>query len=219
MTGRSIGLSEELHTYLVAHGTPPDEVLTELAEDTARRFPDQQSMQIAAEQGAFLHLLVQVVGARRAVEVGTFTGYSAICIARALAPGGRLLCCDVSEEWTAVARRYWQQAGVADRIDLRLGDARQTLAALPADEPIDFAFIDADKTGYATYYEQLLTRLAPDGVICVDNVLWSGRVVDEAADDTDTRAIRAFNDLVAADERVEAVMLPVADGLTLIRRR
>jgi caffeoyl-CoA O-methyltransferase len=219
MTGRSIGLTEELHTYLVAHGTPPDELLTELAEETARRFPDQQTMQIAAEQGAFLRLLVQVVGARRAVEVGTFTGYSAICIARALAPGGRLLCCDVSEEWTAVARRYWQQAGVADRIDLRLGDARQTLAALPADEPIDFAFIDADKTGYATYYEQLLTRLAPDGVICVDNVLWSGRVVDEAADDTDTRAIRAFNDLVAADERVEAVMLPVADGLTLIRRR
>jgi caffeoyl-CoA O-methyltransferase len=219
MTGRSIGLTEELHTYLVAHGTPPDELLTELAEETARRFPDQQTMQIAAEQGAFLRLLVQVVGARRAVEVGTFTGYSAICIARALAPGGRLLCCDVSEEWTAVARRYWQQAGVADRIDLRLGDARQTLAALPADEPIDFAFIDADKTGYATYYEQLLTRLAPDGVICVDNVLWSGRVVDEAADDADTRAIRAFNDLVAADERVEAVMLPVADGLTLIRRR
>jgi caffeoyl-CoA O-methyltransferase len=176
-------------------------------------------MQIAPEQGTLLRLLVAAIGARRAVEVGTFTGYSAICIARGLAPGGRLLCCDVSAEWTAVARRYWERAGVADRIDLRLAPAAETLRTLSAEPILDFAFIDADKTGYPVYYEEVLRRLRPGGLIAVDNVLWSGHVVNARKRDADTRAIRRFNDLVAADGRVDSVMTPIADGITLIRKR
>ena len=154
-----------------------------------------------------------------AVEVGTFTGYSSLAIARALPEGGRLLCCDVSEEWTTVARRHWEAAGVADRIDLVIGPAADTLAGLPAELRVDFAFIDADKGGYLDYYEALVPRLSPHGLIAVDNVLWSGRVVDPDAEDADTVAIRAFNDHVAADPRVEAVMLSVGDGVTLIGQR
>jgi caffeoyl-CoA O-methyltransferase len=176
-------------------------------------------MQIAADQGALMSLLVAVSGARRAVEVGTFTGYSALCIARALPEDGRLLCCDVSEEWTAVAREAWERAGVAHKIELRLAPALETLRSLPAGETIDLAFIDADKPGYHAYYEELLARLRPDGLILVDNTLWYRRVLDPSADDEDTRAIRAFNDAVAADPRVDTVLLPVSDGLTLIRKR
>lgn len=214
---KSVAVTPELHDYLVAHGAPPDDVQRALIVETAELGP-VSGMQIAPEQGAFMTMLVRMLDARFAVEVGTFTGYSSLCIARGLAPGGRLVCCDVSEEWTAIARRYWKQAGVDDRIELRLAPALETLASLPRDTAVDFAFIDADKRGYLDYYEALLERLRPGGVIAVDNVLWSGAVVDPQRGDDDTNAIRAFNDHVAADERVERVMLPIADGLTLLRK-
>lgn len=217
MSPRSPLISAELFDYVAAHAPEPDEVLRDLAADTAA-MGAVSGMQIAPDQGAFMGLLARLVGVRFAVEVGTFTGYSSICLARALSPGGRLLCCDVSEDYTAVARKYWERAGVADRIDLRIAPAAETLAALPQGGPIDFAFIDADKTGYLNYWELIVPRLRPGGVLLVDNVLWSGKVVDPAADDADTVALRAFNDRVSADERVEAVLLPVADGLTLARK-
>lgn len=215
---KSFHLPPAVHEYLVRHGSPPDAVQQELIEET-RRLGGVSLMQIAPEQGAFLTLLARAIGARRAVEVGTFTGYSALCIARGLAPGGRLLCCDVSEEWTAIARRFWEKAGVADRIELRLGPAAETLAALPPEPVFDLAFIDADKGGYPVYYEAILPRLRPGGLVLADNVLWFGRVADPAADDEATAHIRAFNALVAADPRVEPVMLPIGDGLTLARKR
>jgi caffeoyl-CoA O-methyltransferase len=218
MEPKSFFLSPEVHAYLVAHGTPPDAVLAELAEETRRAGP-VALMQVAPEQGTFLTFLVRLVGARRAIEVGTFTGYSALCIARGLPAGGRLLCCDVSEEWTAVGRRFWEKAGVADKIELRIAPAAETLRALPAAEDWDFAFIDADKPGYPVYYEEILRRLRPGGLILADNVLWMGRVADPSAQDPATKAIRAFNDLVARDERVDRVMIPLSDGLTLIRKR
>lgn len=213
---KAFQLSPDVHEYLVAHGTPPDELQRELIARTAELGPVAR-MQIAPEQGAFLELLAGLLPARRAVEVGTFTGYSALCLARGMGPDGRLVCCDVSEEWTAIARDAWQRAGVADRIDLRLGPAAETLAALP-DDPIDLAFIDADKTSYRAYFDALVPRLRTGGLLLVDNVLWAGRVVDPSADDADTEAIRAFNDHARRDARVHTVMLPVADGLTLCRR-
>jgi caffeoyl-CoA O-methyltransferase len=215
---KSFHLPADVHQYLVAHGSPPDKVQQELIAETERLGP-VSGMQVAPEQGAFMTMLTRLVGARRAIEVGTFTGYSALCIARGLADGGTLLCCDVNDEWTSIGRKYWDRAGVGDRIDLRLGPALETLRALPAGEGIDLAFIDADKPSYIQYYEELLPRLHPTGVLLVDNVLWSGRVVDPAADDANTAAIKAFNDHVAADDRVDAVMLPIADGLTLISPR
>jgi caffeoyl-CoA O-methyltransferase len=215
---KSFLLSAELASYLVGHGSPPDAVQRALIDET-RALGPVAGMQVAPEQGAFLTLLTRLIGARSAVEVGTFTGYSSLCIARGLPSGGRLLCCDVSEEWTAVARRAWEQAGVADRIELRIGPGADTLRSLPHEETVDLAFIDADKPGYPVYYEELLTRLRPNGVLLVDNVLWDGRVIQDDATDENTVAIKAFNDLVAADDRVEAVMLPIADGLTLCRKK
>jgi caffeoyl-CoA O-methyltransferase len=214
---KSFQLSAEIHDYLVAHGNPPDEHQRELIEQT-KALGGVSMMQVAPEQGALLTLLAHLVGARTAVEVGTFTGYSALCIARGLQPHGRLLCCDVSEEWTAVARHAWERAGVADRIDLVIAPAHETLSRLPDEAGIDLAFIDADKGGYIDYYEALVPRLRPGGLLLADNVLWFGRVVDPGADDDDTLAIRAFNDHVRADPRTESVMIPVADGLTLARR-
>jgi caffeoyl-CoA O-methyltransferase len=211
-------LTPALYEYLVAHNPPQDDVLRDLAAETAALGPVSM-MQIAVEQGAFLTWLTRLLGVRFAVEVGTFTGYSAISIARGLGADGRLLCCDVSEEWTAIARRYWTRAGLADRITLKLGPAVDTLRALPPAPPIDLAFIDADKTSYRSYYEELLPRLAPRGVIVFDNVLWGGSVVDPAKADESTVAIRDLNDFVAKDGRVDAVMLPVADGITVVRRR
>jgi caffeoyl-CoA O-methyltransferase len=216
---KSFFLSPEIHEYLIAHAPPIDDVQRWLIDETRTRVGDLSIMQISPEQGALMTMLTRIVGVRRAVEVGTFTGYSALSIARGLAEGGRLVCCDVSEEWTAIAREAWGKAGVEQSIDLRIAPAIETLRALPMDEPIDLAFIDADKVGYAAYYEELLARLAPSGVILVDNTLWSGSVVDPARDDDDTIAIRAFNEMVAGDERVESVILTVGDGLTLIRRR
>ncbi|MFI5320754.1 MAG: O-methyltransferase [Myxococcota bacterium] len=215
---KSLGLSPELHAYLVAHGSPPDAVQRELIAETAKLGPIAV-MQVAPEQGAFLTLIARLIGAREAVEVGTFTGYSSLALARGLAPGGRLLCCDVSAEWTAIARRAWERAGVADRIELRIAPAAETLRALPETPRFDLAFIDADKTNYGTYYEEILRRTRPGGLILVDNVLWSGSVIDASVQDDNTRAIRAFNDAVAADARVDCVMTPISDGLTLLRKR
>jgi len=218
-TPKSFHLSPAIHEYIVAHGTPPDEIQRWLIDETKSRVPDRALMQIAPEQGAFMTVLARLLGVRRAVEVGTFTGYSALCIARGLDPDGQLLCCDVSEEWTALAREAWGRAGVADRIDLRIAPAIETLRALPHDEDIDLVFIDADKTSYADYYAELLPRLRPNGVILVDNTLWMGTVIDGSVTDDNTNAIRAFNDMVAADDRVDTVLLPISDGLTLVRKR
>jgi len=212
------GLAPELHEYLVAHGTPPDQLLEELTAATRERFPDAAGMQVAPEQGAFLRLLTRLLGVRRAVEVGTFTGYSAINIARGLPDGGTLICLDVSEEFTSLAREFWTRDGLDDRIELRLGDAVDSLRTMPEEPHIDLAFVDAHKPQYIDYYEELLPRLTERGVILVDNVLWSGRVIDPDDQHEYTRAIRRFNDHVAADHRVDAVMVPIADGLTLIAR-
>ena len=208
-----------LSRYLLTHSTPADPVLRDLAAETAATFAESAGMQISHDEGELLTMLVRLVGARYAVEVGVFTGYSAICIARGLPKDGRLLACDVSEEWTAMARAYWRRAEVEDRIDLRIAPAAETLRALPADPVIDFAFIDADKTGYPAYYAELVPRLRPGGLIVLDNVLRGGRVVDPAANQPADEAIRRINDEVVADGRVDCVMLPVRDGVTLIRKR
>jgi caffeoyl-CoA O-methyltransferase len=212
-------LDSAIAAYCGEHTTPPDDVLQDLAAETVAALGGAAIMQIAPEQGVLLGMLVRLSGATRAVEVGTFTGYSALCIARALGDGGRLLCCDVNEEWTAMARRYWERGGVADRIDLRIGPALDTLRDLPTKPSFDLAFIDADKASYAAYYEELLPRLRRGGLLAVDNTLWSGRILDPEAQDPDTVAIRAFNDRVASDERVTTVLLPIADGLTLVQKR
>lgn len=210
---------DDIGSYATAHSTSPDEIQQGLIEATTALGPVSM-MQIGADQGAFMAILAATIRPRFAVEVGTFTGYSALCTARGLAEGGRLLCCDVSEEWTSVGRPFWEQAGVADRIDLVIAPAIDTLRALPDDPPIDLAFIDADKTGYRDYYEEVLRRLAPQGLILVDNTLWSGKVLpDSGADDADTIALREFNDHVAADPRVDVAQLTVGDGITMIRRR
>lgn len=164
-------------------------------------------------------LLARVIGARSAVEVGTFTGYSALSIARGLPDDGRLLCCDINDEWTAIARRYWQKAGVAQKIELRLGPALDTLRALPTTTQFDMAFIDADKSNYRNYYEEILARLRPNGLILFDNVLWMGQVLDKATTDENTRAIQALNDFLPTDRRVDTVMLSISDGLTIVRKR
>ena len=218
MHAKFTALTPALYDYVLAHTPRQDDVLRDLAAETAALGPVSM-MQIAVEQGALLTWLTRLLGVRFAVEVGTFTGYSAISIARGLTPGGRLLCCDVSEEWTTIARRAWTRAGLADRIELRLGPAIETLCALPESPRVDLAFIDADKTSYRAYYEELLPRLGPTGVIVFDNVLWGGSVVDPAKTDESTVAIRALNDFIASDPRVDAVMLPVADGITVVRRR
>lgn len=218
MTLKTIGLPDELHAYVLAHSSWQGGVLDELAAETGRRYPEKANMQIAPEQGAFLTLLARLTRARFAVEIGTFTGYSAICLARGLADDGRLVCFDNSEEWTSIAAHYWERAGVADRVELRLGDARETLDSLDDDPPVDLAFVDADKPSYPDYYEALLSRLAPGGLIVVDNVLANGEVLDPGGDENPA-AIAAFNDQVLADDRVDVVMLPVADGVSLITPR
>lgn len=215
---KSFFLTPELHDYLVAHIPPLDDVQRDLIAET-ETLGGISVMQIAPEQGAFMALLTRLIGARRAVEVGTFTGYSALSIARGLPDDGSLLCCDVSEEWTAIARKYWERAGVDEKIDLRIAPALDTLRSLPSGEQFDLAFIDADKENYPNYYDEVLARLRPNGVILVDNTLWMGAVLDPDATDDSTKAIRAFNDMVAGDDRVESVILTVGDGLTLIRKR
>ncbi len=211
-------ITPELHAYLVAHGAPPDAVQQSLIEETAK-LGRIAMMQIAPEQGAFMSWLARTLGAKRVVEVGVFTGYSTLCLARGLPDDGRVLALDVSPEWTAIGRRHWEKAGVAHKIELRLGPALDTLRALPREVAFDLAFIDADKTGYRGYVEEILPRLRTGGVILVDNVLWGGSVVNPERQDPDTLAIRAFNDAMARDPRVEAVMIPLSDGLTLLRKR
>jgi caffeoyl-CoA O-methyltransferase len=219
MTRRSWQLSPQLMDYLTEHSTGPDAVLEDLAAETARLLPDLAEMQIGPEQGRFMTLLAQVSGASAAVEVGTFTGYSSICLARGLADGGKLVCCDISDEYTSVARRYWPRAGVDDRIELRLGPALGTLRAMPPDPVLDLSFIDADKPGYIGYWTELVPRTRPGGIILVDNTLASGMVLDPAHPAENVQAIRAFNDHATADDRVDLVLLPVGDGLTLARKR
>jgi caffeoyl-CoA O-methyltransferase len=212
-------LTPELYAYAVGHGARTDDVLRRLAIETERDHADVAVMQIGADQGAFMTLLMRLIGARRALELGTFTGYSAICIARGLTDDGVLVTCDVSDEWTEIARRYWEEAGVADRIDLRLGPALETLRALPDADPFDFAFIDADKAEYPDYYEECLRLLRPGGLVMVDNVFRGGEVLDASNDDPRNRGTREVNERVAGDERVDVAMLPVADGITLARKR
>jgi caffeoyl-CoA O-methyltransferase len=218
VTRRSEQLSEALHEYVLAHSSQPDEILRDLADETLRRFGDDAGMQIGPEQGTFMRLLAELTGAKNAVEVGTFTGYSSICVARGLGPDGRLLCCDVSEEFTSVARTYWLRAGLADQIELRLGPAAGTLAALPEGTTFDFAFIDADKTGYVAYWDLIVPMMRPGGVILVDNTLSHGRVIDLAEQGPNVDGIRRFNGHAVADARVELVLLPIGDGLTLARK-
>jgi caffeoyl-CoA O-methyltransferase len=215
---KSFHLSPEIHAYLVEHGASPDATLQSLIAET-KALGGVSRMQIAPEQAAFMTLLTRAIGARRAVEVGTFTGLGTLSLARGLPDDGELIACDVSEEWTSIGRPYWEQAGVAHKIDLRIGPALATLRSLPLEENVDISFIDADKPGYAAYFEELLRRTRPGGLILADNVLWGGRVIDPAAADENVLAIRAFNDLVATDERVDCVMLPISDGLTLLRKR
>ena len=216
---KSFFLSPAIADYLVAHGTPPDDVQRRLIAET-RDLGPIAGMQISPEQGAFMTILTRLIGARRAVEVGTFTGYSALCVARGLAEDGRLVCCDVNETWTAIGRRYWEEAGVAGKIDLRLAPAADTLRVMPLEPQLDLAFIDADKPNYPLYWDEIVRRLRPGGAILVDNVLWGGRVVNRPeAGDKNLEAVKQFNDMVAADERVDRVMLPISDGLTLARKR
>jgi caffeoyl-CoA O-methyltransferase len=214
---KSFQLSPEVHDYLVAHGSRPDEILSGLIAAT-KKLGGISIMQIAPEQGAFMSLFARAIGARRVIEVGTFTGLSTLCLARGIPDDGEVIACDISEEWTAIGRPFWERAGVAHKIDLRIGPAVDTLRALPGDENIDLSFIDADKVGYATYYQELLERTRPGGVILVDNVLWGGSVVDPAAQNDDVLAIRAFNDQVAADDRIDCVMLAISDGLSILRK-
>jgi|SRR5215469_13057579 len=215
MTRRSEQISLHLNAYLTAHSTPPDAILRELATETAERYPNEIGLQVAPETGACLTLLTRLSRAHSGIELGTFTGYSSICIARGLGAGGRLLCCDVSEEWTSVARKYWEKAGLTERIELRLGPALDTLRALPTEETFDVAFIDADKLAYPAYWTELVPRVVRGGLIMVDNTFSHGRVLDAGNDNPSVIAVRAMNDHAAADERVEVVMLPIGDGLTV----
>ncbi|HYI66831.1 MAG TPA: class I SAM-dependent methyltransferase [Candidatus Limnocylindrales bacterium] len=216
MANRTINLTDEVVDYVNRFGVREHPVLAALRERTAPM--PQSSMQIGPDQGAFMALLVRLTGARRILEIGTFTGYSSTAMALALPSDGRITCLDVSREWTDIARQAWADAGVADRIELRLGPAAETLATLEVDS-FDLAFIDADKPGYDGYYEACLRVVRPGGLILIDNVLWSGRVADPGNDDETTRIMRALNEKVAADERVDHVLLPIGDGLTLARRR
>jgi predicted O-methyltransferase YrrM len=220
MSNASIGLPPDLHAYLLKHGTREPEILRRLREETAS-IP-QHSMQIAPEQGALMGLLVELSGARRAIELGTFTGYSSLAVMLAMPPEGTIVCCDISDEWTSVARRYWAEAGVADRVHLRLAPALETLDALIAGGAagtFDFAFVDANKRDYPEYHERIVQLLAPGGLALYDNVLWGGGVIDDSMTDPDTLGVRRLNERLAADERVTISMIPVADGLTLARKR
>jgi caffeoyl-CoA O-methyltransferase len=218
MAPRSFLLSDDLHRYLLAHTAPVDEIAQSLIDATAA-LGTVAGMQIAPDQGAFLALLVRTIGARRAIEVGTFTGYSALAVARALPDDGTLLCCDVSDEWTSIGREHWKRAGVEHKIDLRIAPAIETLRALPPDASFDFAFVDADKPSYISYIDEIVPRLRTNGLLLIDNVLWSGAVVDANATDDNTVAIRKTNDHVAAHPALESVILSVADGLTVARKR
>lgn len=220
MSSTTLAMTDSLREYLLSVSLREPEVLRRLREETAK-LPNA-AMQICPEQGQFMGLLVELVGARKTLEVGVFTGYSSTVVARALPPEGQIIACDVNVEWTGIARRYWQEAGVSDKIDLRLGPAAQTLEKLVADGAsgsFDFAFIDADKNNYDRYYELALQLVRPGGLIAIDNTLWYGRVADPSEKDEDTVALRALNQKIHRDERVTMSLLPIGDGLTLARKR
>ncbi|HEY7735702.1 MAG TPA: class I SAM-dependent methyltransferase [Candidatus Limnocylindrales bacterium] len=220
MSTVSVGLPDDLQAYLVKVGTREPEILRRLREETAPL--PMHDMQIAPEQGALMQLLVELVGATRCLELGTFTGYSSLAVALAMPPHGRIVCCDVSEEWTSIAHRYWAEAGVADKVDLRLGPALDTLDALLGEGQagsFDFAFLDADKENYPAYYERIVELLRPGGLLAIDNVFGGGRIADSSRRDANLEAIRSLNERVATDERVTIALVPIADGLTLARKR
>lgn len=220
MTGKNIQLDDELHQYLLSVSLRESTLLKELRTETAKL--DRAVMQIAPEQGQFMAMLAKLINARNALEIGVFTGYSSLCVGQALAPGGKLIACDINQDWTAIAAKYWHKAGLEQIIDLRLAPALETLQAL-VDEgrngDFDFVFIDADKGNYLNYYQYALDLLRPGGLILIDNVLWSGAVLDSATKDTDTRAIIEFNRFVHQDKRVDISMLAIADGLTLVSKK
>ncbi|RCJ32692.1 SAM-dependent methyltransferase [Nostoc punctiforme NIES-2108] len=220
MPKQSIGLDNQLYNYLLSVSLREPEILEKLRQETANH--PRSGMQISPEQGQFMSLLVQLIGAKKTLEVGVFTGYSSLSVALALPADGKIIACDVSEEFTAIARRYWLEAGVADKIDLRLAPALETLDRLLATgqgETFDFAFIDADKENYDGYYERSLQLVRPGGLIAIDNVLWSGQVADDQNQDESTQAIRALNEKLHHDERVTLSLVPIADGLTLAIKR
>jgi caffeoyl-CoA O-methyltransferase len=220
MTKKTFGLDEQTYNYLLSVSVRQPDILRRLREQTASH--PYSTMQISPEQGQFMALLVQLIGAKKTLEIGVFTGYSSLSVALALPPDGKIIACDVSEEYTSIARRYWQEAGVAEKIDLRIAPALDTLAQLLASgeqETFDFAFIDADKENYQEYYEQSLKLIRPGGLIAIDNVLWSGRVADRQVQDQSTQAIRKFNEKIFQDQRVSISMVPIADGLTLALKR
>ncbi len=221
MSNRTINLDDRLHQYLLSVSLREPEVLLRLRKETADM--PEHNMQIAPEQGQFMALLVQLSGARRALEIGTFTGYSSLAIAMAMPDDGRVLCCDTSEKYTDIARRYWDEAGVTGKMDLRIAPALETLDALLSDPnnqyAFDFAFIDADKTNYDNYYEHCLVLMRPGGLIAFDNTLWDGKVADLAEADDDTVALRALNRKLHADKRIDLSLVPIGDGLTLCRKR
>lgn len=220
MSSRTIAMTDQLYDYMLQVSLREPPVLRRLREFTQRR--PRGNMQISPEQGQFMALLVQMIGAKRAIEVGTFTGYSSTAVALALPERGRMICCDVSEEYTAIARKFWREAGVEKKIDLRLAPAKKTLDGLLRDGQagkFDFAFIDADKENYRAYYERVLKLLRPGGVVAIDNVLWGGSVLDAADQSVDTKAVRAFNKKLKGDKRVSLSLVPIGDGLTLARKR
>ena len=220
MSTRTTGLSDSLQEYLLRATLREPEVLAELRKETAKL--SAARMQISPEQGQLMRLLAELIGVRRAIEVGVFTGYSSTCVALAMPADGRLIACDVSEEWTAMARRYWAKAGVSQKIELVLAPALQTLDGLLAAgqaESFDFCFIDADKDRYDDYYERCLRLLRPGGLVAIDNALWGGSVADRSQRDEDTEAIRALNAKVVRDERVSMSLVPIGDGLLLARKR
>lgn len=219
MSNRTITMDDRLYAYLLAHSSREPDLFRRLRDETAK-LPDGR-MQISPEQGQFMALMIELIGANRAIEIGTFTGYSALWTASALPPEGRLVACDVSEEWTSIGRRYWREAGLESKIDLRLGTALETLKKLELSElgKFDFAFIDADKSNYAAYYESSLRLLRPGGLIAIDNTLWGGRVADFTKTDADTVAIRAITSTIHHDARVTASLVPIGDGLLLARKR
>jgi caffeoyl-CoA O-methyltransferase len=215
---RSQFIDDAVVDYASAHSDGPDEVQVALQEVTQARTGRAAGMQIGDDQAVLMEIIARAMGATSALEVGTFTGYSALAVARGMGPRGRLLCCDVSAEWTAIAREYWDKAGVADRIELRIGPAIETLRSLPSTEQFDLAFVDADKTGYPAYYEEIVPRLRSGGLLLADNTLQDGRVLDPAINDDSVRAIRSFNDHAVQDPRVRVVMIPIGDGVTFIQK-
>lgn len=219
MSNQTLDLSDNVYEYLLDHSLREPALLAELRRETSEL--EMSIMQISPEQGQFMALLTKLLGVKRAIEVGVFTGYSSLSVAMAMPTDGELIVCDMSEEWTSMARRYWEKAGVANKVTLKIAPALKTLKALLAEGQagkFDFAFIDADKTNYKNYYECCLELIRPGGVIAIDNVLWGGAVADMSDDSEDTRAIRELNDHIHKDDRVDMSLLPIGDGLTLARR-